>query len=98
MVKEKRGEVFFLKPDTLGIPDVDVVGDYEGASAWLQGLGYNPLLLDSSWWETEFKGGKHLTDGAEVVRNYSAGLHDYPAVLELLQQSDERLRPILSWT
>jgi hypothetical protein len=60
--KDDAGEVFFLKPDKPGVPDVEVFGDYPRASTWLQGLGYQPLRLDPEWWRAVFskQGGMHV--------------------------------------
>ena len=41
--KEKRGEIFFLKPDNLGEPDKEVFCDFLKGSKFLEGLGYNAL-------------------------------------------------------
>lgn len=97
--KERRGHVHWLKPDTLGRPDVDVVGDFEGASRWLKALGYRGLILSRAWWMSQFQGGFFLTRGGGtlVASNFEKGLHDYDAVMQLVASSDERLRPVLNW-
>ncbi|KAI9027014.1 hypothetical protein DFJ74DRAFT_704437 [Hyaloraphidium curvatum] len=84
--KEARGEVCFLKPDVPGIADIEVFGDYKRASDWLVGLGYVPLKLDPAEWEE---------DEAWVVENFRDGLHDYDAVVELLEASEPRLKCVL---
>ena len=95
--KDARGEVCFLKPDVLGMPDVEVFGDYSSASAWLEGLGYGALRLQRAWWLT-FKGPfKFSSSGQRVVDNFERGLHDYNSVLELLAQSCPLLTPVLRW-
>ncbi len=91
--KEKRGEVCFLKPDVLGAPDEVVFGDYARASRWLEERGYNPLRLDSTWWESS----SNDKSWRSVVANFERGLHDYEAVTTLLARSDPRLEPFLFW-
>jgi len=99
--KEERGEVRFLKPDVLGEPDVAVFGDYSGASTWLQLHGLGPLRLDPGWWRSTggFRGGRHVGSGAgaTVAANFQTGLHRYPQVMELLEQSDPHVEAILHW-
>ena len=60
--KEKLGQVYFLKPNELGIPDDEIVGDYKKVSEWLErindpvtGEKYKPLKLDENWWKNEYK-------------------------------------------
>lgn len=100
--KEARGQVCFLKPDTFGAPDEVVFGDYAKASVWLQALGFAPLILDVQWWEDSqggFQGGNHYQKGKaqRCVENFTKGYHDYRAVMELLEQSDWGLEPVLQW-
>jgi hypothetical protein len=95
--KELRGEVLFLKPDTLGEPDVEVFGDYASASAWLAGLGYGALRLQRGWWEA-FPGPlRYAPSGGSVADNFATGLHGYSQVMELLAQSCPLLTPVLQW-
>ena len=88
--KEARGEVCWLKPDTLGEPDVAVFGEYDRASAWLQRIGFEGLRLDAEWWRAE-----HPDVADDVVENFTVGTHAYGAVIDLLRCSDARLLPVL---
>ena len=94
--KEARGEVKFLKPNVLGAPDLQVFGDYQGASSWLEAMGYLALQLDPEWWRR--RADTHsISITEQVIENFTVGLHDYDSVMELLKQSDARLLPVLYW-
>lgn len=54
---------------------------YESVSTWLQSLGLNGLQLNDTYWLTQ-------PHGKQVVENYSTGEHDYPSVIELVNQSN----------
>jgi hypothetical protein len=107
LAKEARGEVCFLKPDVFGIPDYEVFGDYEKASAWLQrlsdpasgGAPYKALKLDPAWWEHHFTGSRLCPKSRwqSVVKNFAKGYHDYDAVQTLVEQSNPSLEAKLSW-
>ena len=90
-------QVFFLKPDVLGPVDIPggVVGDFHAASTWLQGLGYPALQLDPAWWQAQ---AARVPQWNSVVRNFQRGLHDYLAVMTLLEMSvGEVLQPVCDW-
>ena len=90
--KEQKGEVHFLKRDDLeytGYPGAEDPDAYSRVSTWLEGLGYEPLLLDDDWWKAPKQrvaaaSWLHCQNGSQVVRNYRAGFHEYPELLELL--------------
>lgn len=106
--KEAAGCVFFLKPPGFkyngglheGHPDAFLF-----ASEWLTslsdpvtGLPYKPLLLDPSWWRTEFgsEEAEHSRDAELIIKNFSNGAHDYGPLMELLAQSNPNLDIVLS--
>eukprot|EP00761_Pharyngomonas_kirbyi_P003949 gb/GECH01003953.1/.p1 GENE.gb/GECH01003953.1/~~gb/GECH01003953.1/.p1 ORF type:complete len:172 (+),score=31.13 gb/GECH01003953.1/:1-516(+) len=93
--KEREGLVFWLKPTK----------NYYLVSQFLQTITdpltnqpYRPLILDDSWWLTQFDPANiKFASPARVVENYKRGGHDYAAVMELLYQSNPTMKPILSW-
>lgn len=95
--KEAEGKVCFLKPDTLGEPDVEVFGDYARASAWLQRAGVGPLNLQRKWWEETWRASEaRFGQSADsVASNFEEGLHSYGPVCELLWQAG--CSPVLRW-
>lgn len=108
--KEKKGLLYFLKPDE----------DFQKASDWLStiedlnGNKLKPLILNENWWKQSYVPKNVLTlltscqqdscagltgvGGSWVVRNFKEGSHDYNAVLELVYQSNpDTLLPVLQW-
>jgi len=112
LIKEKEArtpsEVHFLKPPELqyegfgtGCHAKDPAAPaFKVVSTWLQQHGLNPLELNCDWWldgsgydRTE---GRTGVCGAEVVKNYEIGEHDYDPCIELLYQSNpESLEPCM---
>lgn len=98
--KEKRGEVFFLKPESLAYKGFGTGGDpdsFPKASAWLQkcvnpltGQPYKPLNLDPTWWRTSFdsREAKFCSHSGQIVQNFLVGEHDYGPTKELIEQSN----------
>ena len=80
--KIARNEVFFLKPDNIGID----YGNYEDVSRWFQSLGYKPLILEPAAWN-EIEKATPSVRTRQVVSNFQRGDHDYYSVVTLLQHS-----------
>jgi len=69
------------------------------------GAKYAPLRLDPDWWHSRGEwasGGGFAADGAKftrsaalVVKNFSAGAHDYSPMMELLHQSNPTIDVVL---
>ena len=105
--KEAKGEVVFLKPDVLGVPDEEVFGEWGRVSAALVALGEQPLQLQAQWWKTHWRapfpknsfgeeGGEHCAWWQDIVENFEVGLHSYGPTSELLAQAG--LIPVQSLT
>ncbi|MFI6151068.1 hypothetical protein ACIBCA_00010 [Kitasatospora sp. NPDC051170] len=94
--KEAQGLAFWLLPDK----------DYKKVSAWIERItdpvskgNYLPLILDESWWLTEFnpKDAKFAKDAQQIIDNFKQGEFDYDSVMELLHQSNPTIAPTLYW-
>ncbi|GGV05659.1 hypothetical protein GCM10010275_51650 [Streptomyces litmocidini] len=94
--KEDQGLAFWLLPDK----------DYKKVSAWIEGItdpvskeNYRPLILDESWWLTEFisKDAKFAKDAQQIIDNFKQGEFDYDSVMELLYQGNPTIVPTLYW-
>ena len=95
MEKEKKGKVFFLKPDILG--EDNSFGDYKSVSKFFEGIYGKGLILDEKWWLETFSNSKSLfkVSGKSVVQNFKSGEHSYAPTLCLIEQSIHEVLPVL---
>lgn len=107
--KEKRGEVFWFKPDNFAISQDPLHGDpaaFPRFSEWIQRFKdpangcrrYRPLHLDVTWWVSKFDttSAKFEKEAASVIRTIGTGAHVGPPVMELLWQSNPTLEVVTS--
>lgn len=93
--KEKKGKVYFLKPDKLG--DQFDFGDYTSVSKFFENVFGKGLILDEKWWLETFESSKSSfkVSGKSVVHNFKCGDHSYAPTLCLIEQSLPETLPIL---
>lgn len=94
--KEKRNEVFFLKPK-----ETEHAGDYNKVSGWLVSNNLNPLWLSNEMWESMRdyveKCNYYKVSIDEIKHNYLTGNHFYNEVMALLKYSNNNLIPCLEY-
>lgn len=95
--KDKGGLVFWLLPEKSFAKALEFV---EGSTDLASQEKYLPLILDTSWWNTEFQTGesKYCNDVEVITYELKVGAFNPDAVMEIMYQSNPTLVPTLHWS